>query len=440
MDRIITKTAQTAPILPAKLRVAAYARVSSGKDAMLQSLAAQVSYYSNLIQRRPDWEYAGVYADEALTGAKESRPEFQRLLADSEGGRIDIILTKSISRFARNTVTLLETVRKLKRLGVDVYFEEQNIHSLSSDGELMLTILASYAQEESLSASENCKWRIRNKFKEGIPTSLRIYGYDYVGGKLFVNPKETEVVKMIYADYLGGMGKNAIMRKLLSLGISTKGNATWSESTVDHILRDEKYTGNMLLQKTYSENHLTKAKRINRGEFPMYYAEGTHEAIISMEIFKAVQNELARRAKQHMPNPRTPIFSEFTGKIHCGICEANFRRKINNAGTKYANPVWSCSTYNSKGKAYCASMQIPEKILTETATAVLGIGAYNPVVFSEKIKEIQVPESGVLVFVFTDGSQVTCTWEHKSRSESWTDEMRVAAREKAKGGRQDVKC
>ena len=157
MERIVTKISPSVPPVPTRLRVAAYARVSSGKDAMLQSLAAQVSYYSKLIQHRPDWEYAGVYADEALTGTKDTRPEFQRLIADCKDGKIDLIITKSISRFARNTVTLLETVRELKLLGVDVYFEEQNIHSMSGDGELMLTILASYAQEESRSVSENCK-------------------------------------------------------------------------------------------------------------------------------------------------------------------------------------------------------------------------------------------------------------------------------------------
>ena len=151
--------------LPLRKRVAAYARVSSGKDAMLHSLSAQVSYYSEHIQSHPEWEYAGVYVDEALTGTKDDRDGFQRLLADCRAGKIDMVLTKSISRFARNTVTLLETVRELKTLGVDVYFEEQNIHSLSGDGELMLTILASYAQEESRSVSENCKWRIRNQFR-----------------------------------------------------------------------------------------------------------------------------------------------------------------------------------------------------------------------------------------------------------------------------------
>ena len=178
LPKIIRKVETTIPSLPQRKRVAAYARVSSGKDAMLHSLSAQVSYYSNLIQRNPEWCYAGVYIDEALTGTKDNRKDFQRLLEDCRAGKIDRVLTKSISRFARNTVTLLETVRELKALGVDVYFEEQNIHSMNGDGELMLTILASYAQEESLSVSENCKWRIRNQFKSGELVNWHsMYGY-----------------------------------------------------------------------------------------------------------------------------------------------------------------------------------------------------------------------------------------------------------------------
>ena len=169
MERIVTQTRFAKTELPRAKRVAAYARVSSGKDAMLHSLSAQVSYYSKLIQNHGGWEYAGVYADEALTGTKDNRENFQRLLADCRNGKVDMILTKSVSRFARNTLTLLETIRELKNLGVDVYFEEQNIHSATSDGELMLTIIASYAQEESLSASENQKWRVRQQFQNGKP-------------------------------------------------------------------------------------------------------------------------------------------------------------------------------------------------------------------------------------------------------------------------------
>jgi len=168
---------QAPPKPPERQRVAAYSRVSDGKDAMLHSLSAQVSYYSSMIQRNPEWVYAGTYADEALTGTKDARPEFQRLLADCQAGKIDAVITKSVSRFARNTVDTLETVRELRALDIDVFFEEQGIHTLGAEGELLLTLLASYAQEESYSVSENCKWRIRKQFAEGQPTPCKVYGY-----------------------------------------------------------------------------------------------------------------------------------------------------------------------------------------------------------------------------------------------------------------------
>ena len=203
------------PPLPRRKRVAAYARVSCAKDAMLQSLSAQISSFSDRIQRRPDWEYAGVYADEALTGTKDARPEFQRLLADCRAGKIDLVLTKSISRFARNTVTLLEAVRELKELGVDVYFERENIHSISGDGELLLSILASFAQEESRSVSDNCKWRIRNRFAAGEPVGfVTMYGYTFRDGAITVNEKQAVVLRQIFAWYIAGDGYAKIAKRL----------------------------------------------------------------------------------------------------------------------------------------------------------------------------------------------------------------------------------
>lgn len=178
---------------------AAYARVSSGKDAMLRSLSAQVSFYSSMIQNHKGWNYVGVYSDEAITGTKETREKFQRLLNDYRDGRIDLVITKSISRFAWNTVTLLKTVRELKDLDVDVYFEEQNIHTISAEGKLMLTVLASYAQEESLSVSENCKWKIRKNFENGISNTFSLYGYEKIDGKIVINESEARVVRYIFS-------------------------------------------------------------------------------------------------------------------------------------------------------------------------------------------------------------------------------------------------
>jgi len=433
MDRKITKLPQPAP-LPTRLRVAAYARVSSGKDEMLHSLAAQVSFYSNLIQSNSEWEYVGVYADEAETGTKGSRPEFQRLIADCRASRIDLVLTKSISRFARNTVTLLETVRELKDLGVGVYFAEQNLHSLSGDGELMLTILASYAQEESRSVSENCKWRIRKDFNEGKPSNnIRVYGYDYNAGKLTVIPEEADVVRMIFADYLSGLGKNAIMKKLIRLGIPTKCGGRWSGNSVVSILTNEKFIGDMCLQKGFVIDHIKKQRKQNNGELAKYYVEDNHEAIIDKETFEAVKAEMALRAAKANPL-RKLTFSEFTGRITCGRCEAKFCKRINAIGTKYAKTRWACSTFTYRGKRECAAKRIPEDILKKNCAEALGLLEYDPAVFTIKVDSITIPADGVLVFTFKDGTNKTINWENRSRRESWTDEMKKAAREKALEG------
>jgi len=191
---------------PKQKRVAAYARVSNGKDSMLHSLSAQVSYYSKLIQKTPGWDYAGVYADEALSGTKDTRGEFQKMLADCRAGKIDLIITKSISRFARNTVTTLQTIRELRVIGVDVYFEEQNIHTLGEEGEFILTLLAAYAEEEARSVSENQMWRIQRQFQQGKPTSIDMFGFKFVKGKLEIVPEEAALLRKAAEMYLAGAG------------------------------------------------------------------------------------------------------------------------------------------------------------------------------------------------------------------------------------------
>lgn len=202
-------------------RVVAYARVSSDKDAALHSVSAQISYYNELITNHPGWDFAGIYADEGITGTKDARPEFQRLLEDCRAGKIDMVITKSINRFARNTVTLLSTIRELKTLSVDVYFEKENMHSISGTGELMLTLLAMYAEEESRSASENQKWRIQKMFEEGKTNNGRMLGYYLKDGQLTIIPEEAELVKRIFRDYLSGMGRLAIAKQLNQEGIKT---------------------------------------------------------------------------------------------------------------------------------------------------------------------------------------------------------------------------
>jgi DNA invertase Pin-like site-specific DNA recombinase len=382
---------------------------------MLHSLAAQVSYYSDYIQRHPGWIYAGVYTDEAITGTRNNRPAFKRLINDCRFKKIDLVITKSISRFARNTVDLLETVRELKSLGVDMFFEEQNIHTMSGDGELMLTILASYAQEESRSASENCKWRIRDRFKSGLIYSSTILGYRIVEGTLQIVPEEAAIVRQIYADFLSGLGRNTIMKKLNAAGLKTRNGKEWTENSIDHILRNEKYAGDLLLQKTFNADHLSKRKIINQGELPMYYVENSHESIIDRDTFKRTKDEIQKRAMQSKQSGKEKSSYPFTSKIICGKCGKHFRRRIANVGSHYAKPVWICATFKSKGKAVCPSKQIPEDMLMTAAAEALGIVEFDEIVFTLKIKEIQVPEVDKLVFVYFNGDLVTKSWLNKSR-------------------------
>ena len=417
--RIVTQTRFPKAQLPKLTRVAAYARVSSGKDAMLHSLSAQVSCYSNLIQNHSGWQYVGVYADEALTGTKDSRENFQRLLADCRAGMVDMVITKSISRFARNTVTLLETVRELKTMGVDVFFEEQNIHSLSADGELMLTILASYAQEESLSASENQKWRVKRNFENGMPWNGTMLGYRYENGTLIVEPTEAETVKRIFTEYLAGSGMTAIAKRLNDDDIPTRYGNTWGKASIKAVLQNYAYTGNLLLQKYWRADHLTKRDVPNNGEFPKYHITDSHEPIISLRQFNAVQDEIKRRADKHTHPGVRPNRYPFTGMVVCGGCGKHYRRRTTKTG-----PAWICTTFNTMGKAYCPSKQIPEKTLISVTEEVLGSLDALP----DRITAIRAENGNTLVFCFKGGSEAVKRWEDRSRAESWTEEMKEAAR------------
>ena len=369
------------PKLERKKRVAAYARVSNGKDAMLHSLSEQVSYYNDLIQNHGDWLYAGVYSDEAKTGTKDSRAGFQGLIADCRAGKIDMVITKSISRFARNTVTLLQTVREFKALGVDIYFEEQNIHTMSGDGELMMTILASYAQEESRSASENQKWRIKRNFEAGIPWDGTLLGYRLENSHYVIVPKEAELVRRIYNEYLSGKGYPSIAKMLNDEGIPSRFGGKWNQSSISRILSNYTYTGNLLLQKTFSENHITKRKIFNNGELPKYHADDAHEAIIDMETFLSVQKEKARRAARFIKKPSPKKTYPFSSLIVCDNCGKNYCRKVTKTG-----PVWICDTFNSLGKAACASKQIPEPTLQQVTANVLGQNNFTHEWLCERIQ------------------------------------------------------
>lgn len=425
MPVTITKN-EPIPAIAKRERVAAYARVSCGKDAMLHSLSAQVSYYSQYIQQNPAWEYAGVYVDEALTGTKDSRPEFQRMLADCKAGKIDRILTKSLSRFARNTVTVLESVRMLKSLGIDVYFEEGNIHSLGADSELILTLLASFAQEESLSVSENQKWRIRKGFEQGEVMCWRfMLGYRIERGEVEIDPDGAEIVRDIFHRAIAGETYGSICRRLNAQGKTGALGKPFRSAHIRDILTNEKYTGNALLQKTFVRDHLSKRRVANEGELPQYYATETHPAIIDEATFEAAQ-EVVRQHAESRKDCAQPQRSEFTSKIRCPFCGQAYKRVTSNGTVG-----WNCSTYQDKGKRYCHGKKIPEAVLKALVADVLELPCYEAPEMEAQVDHIEVPADNHLKFYLRDGRVEERTWKDRSRRESWTPEMKEKARQNA---------
>lgn len=415
-----------------QVRVAAYARVSADKDAAFHSLEAQTEYYQNYIKVHPNWTLIGIYSDNGISGTTINRPEFQRMLEDCRAGKINLVVTKSVTRFARNTVILLETIRELKALGIDCFFEKEQMHSISPDGELLLTLLAMYAEEEARSASENQLWRIRKKFEKGEPTYCRPYGYIMVDGKLQIVPEEASVVRQIFESYLAGDGYGSIAKKLSHQGVPALFGKRWRASSVYNILRNEKYTGDMMLQKYYTPDFRTKREYVNRGKLRQYYVADSHEAIIDHDMFARTQAEIANRSARYCHERRLPPdeYNLFAGFVRCGICGGAFVHKQAN-GRKYRPPIWICSTYFQFGKERCPSQKIPESILLEKAREVLCADTITRELLAENLIDITVPEHNHLIFRLKDGSLVDVYWKHPSRSLSWTPEMRQEARERA---------
>ena len=327
--------------IPKKRRVAAYARVSTDHEEQLTSYEAQVDYYTNYIQGRNDWIFAGVYTDEGITGTNTKRREgFKSMVADALAGKFDLIVTKSVSSFARNTVDSLTTIRQLKENSIEVYFEKENIWTFDGKGELLLTIMSSLAQEESRSISENCTWGQRKRFSDGKVTVpfARFLGYDRgADGNLVLNENEAVIVLRIYSMYLQGMTPHGIAARLTEDGVKSPGGKDkWNQGAVKSILTNEKYKGDALLQKSYMVDFLTQKKKVNEGEIPQYYVEGNHEAIVSPEVYDMVQREMESRCK----NKRHSGVHMFSGKIRCGSW---YGSKVWHSTDKYRKVIWQCN-------------------------------------------------------------------------------------------------
>lgn len=435
----ISRIKPTVPAIKQLKKVAAYARVSMQSERMMHSLSAQVSYYSKLIQKNPDWEYAGVYADDFISGTNTvKRDEFKRMLADCEERKIDIILTKSISRFARNTVDLLETVRHLKAKGIEVRFEKENINSMSGDGELMLSILASFAQEESRSISENIRWATKKRFEKGIPNGkFKIFGYRWEDDKLVPVPEEAEIVKRIYQNFLDGKSRLETEKEFAAEGITTANGCRWVDSNIKVVLTNITYTGNLLLQKEFIEDPITKRRKKNRGEMPQYFVENTHEPIIDMETFQYVQDEIARRKELGALANKSLNTTCFTGKIKCPHCGVSY---MHNKRTDRGNflEFWCCGSRKKKGGRCEVGGSINHKNMVKACTEVLGLEEFDEEIFLREIDHIDVPKRYVLEFHMTDGRVITKDCPNTGHKDCWTAEYR--AKTSAKRRKNGTKC
>ncbi|WP_303026213.1 recombinase family protein [Anaerotignum lactatifermentans] len=359
-----------------RIHVAAYCRVSTAQEDQESSYEAQVVYFTKLITENPSWQLAGIYADDGISGTDmKKRDNFNAMMERclQKDGDIDLILTKSISRFARNTVDCLSCIRKLKERNIAIYFEKEHINTLESTGELLITILSSQAQEESRNISENVKWGLKRKYEKGEMLVRRLFGYGKgTDGQLHIIPEEAEVVRLIYGKYLEGESLNSIARLLKEKGIKTiRGNTQWNVNSIRTILINEKYIGDAMAQKTFTTDYLTKARKENQGELQKYYVENAHEAIIPREVFYKVQEELHQRANIYKKSSKQEkeAKGKHSGKYAlskitiCKECGCEYRRQIwSKYGEKKA--VWRCENRLRNGTRYCKdSPTIEESVL-----------------------------------------------------------------------------
>lgn len=340
-----------------KRKVAGYARVSTDHEEQATSYDAQMAYYKTYIEGRNDWEFVGMYSDEGISATNTKHREgFNQMIRDAMDGKIDLIVTKSVSRFARNTVDSLSNIRKLKEKGVEVYFEKENIWTLDAKGELLITIMSSLAQEESRSISENTTWGKRKQFADGKATLAysRFLGYD----KDFkINEEQAKTVRLIYKLFMSGKSLYGIARELEKRGIlSATGNKKWYCNTVKSILINEKYRGDALLQKQYTTDFLQKRRKKNEGEIPQYYVEDHHEAIIEPEVFDYVQEEMKKRNRKKGYSGN----SIFSNKIRCGCCGEWYGSKVWHSNDKYRKVIYRCNKKYQKGKKPCESPHVSE--------------------------------------------------------------------------------
>lgn len=437
--------------------MAAYCRVSTDQEEQLLSYENQVNYYTNYINENSLYEYAGSYADEGISATNtKKRDEFNRMIADCRARKIDMVITKSISRFARNTLDCLNYVRELKELGIGIIFEKENINTLDAKGEVLLTILSSLAQDESRSISENSTWGIRRRFETGQHkmSTKRFLGYDTdEEGRLVINRRQAQIVKRLYSEFLSGKTVEYIKRIFEREGVMNwDGRTEWQTTTLQSMLENEKYKGDAILQKSYTTDFLMKKRALNNGEIQKFYIEDDHDAIIEPWIWECVQLEIKRR-RRYLEEHGTKSYSNnteknpFASKIICGECNKVFTRKGWRSSTGETRKIWQCSErYKVKGVMGCANRHVEESTLEKAFVMALNgilenkeyflqkwmeqeksgnfLEVYRAKDFLELAKDtmvkvekdfmlrvldcIKIFENGQLLVVFLDGTEIEC--------------------------------
>ncbi len=414
IEPVTERIQQTENLIPKKLRVAAYARVSTEQDEQESSYEAQVDFYTRYINSHSDWEFAGIFADKGVTGTNtRNRENFNRMIDLALKGEIDLILTKSISRFARNTVDTLQTVRRLKEEGVEVIFEKENLHTFYPKCEVMLTIMSSLAQEESRSISENIRWGQQKRMKDGnvfLPYK-HFLGYRKGGdGRPEIVEEEAEIVREIYNLFLSGKTIRQIADDLTDRRVPTPtGKKRWHVSTIKSILSNEKYKGDALLMKTYTVDYLTKIKRRNNGDVRQFLVENSHDPIIEPNVFDRVQKKL----EQHCANrARIKSSHPFANHLICGDCGEFYGRKVwHNHNNTNRYDVWYCN-HKYKGEKTCQTPFLrEEEIRAAFEKALIRINS-KETSFSEElwcrfVETVTVYPDGRMTFLFTDGTETT---------------------------------
>ena len=397
---------RTAGKLEDVLRVAPYARVSTDSEEQLSSYKSQVMYYEDLVNNRKDWILVDIYADEAITGTQVTkREDFQRMINDCMDGKIDMVITKSISRFARNTLDTLKYVRMLKERNIAVFFEDENINTMTMDGELLLVILSSVAQQEVENISANVKKGLKMKMKRGeLVGFASCLGYDYdpIDKSISINEAEADIVRYIFERYTEGAGAYVIAKELTKLGYKTKyGNSQWHDTGVLGIIKNEKYKGDVLQGKTFTVDPISKRRLDNYGEEDQFYVKDHHEPIISEEVFEKAQAILEKRGakRRGIQKGKREKYSRkyaFSSMLECAFCGSNLSRRNWHSGTKHEKVIWQCVTATKKGKKYCPpSKAIEEKIIEDAFIESYKLLCYNNSdVLDELLKRMESVLSG----------------------------------------------